>query len=171
MNSLKWEVVRHVELSDKTKISIAELKNQHWPYGIESQIEWMNKNIQNDDYHLLGFENSGMLRAYLTIVQLNVRYDGKEKSVFGIGGVCVDRSIIHSGLGKKLVLVANSYIQKEAKIGLLLCKEMLTDFYKKCDWINVDYEKACVAGRSFENIVMSYPHEFKCESISIDRNF
>ena len=30
MNELKWNVVRHADLSDKTRNSIAELKNQQW---------------------------------------------------------------------------------------------------------------------------------------------
>ncbi|WP_373219450.1 GNAT family N-acetyltransferase [Ruminococcus sp. 5_1_39BFAA] len=171
MNELNWNVVEHKDLSGKTRNSIAELKNQHWSYGIKSQIDWMNKNIQADDYHLLGVDSSGVLRAYLTLVHIQVKYDGKDDDALGIGGVSVDKSVEHSGIGKQLVSVANAYIKKKGKMGLLLCKDRLTEFYKKCEWVNVDCKIAYVDGQTFENVVMIYPHELKCESISIDRNF
>lgn len=171
MNEMNWNVVAHKDLTKKTKVCIAELKDQHWSYGIESQLNWMSKNVHADDSHLLGVDRSGILRAYLTLVKIKANYGGIENDALGIGGVCVDKSIEHSGIGKQLVAAANAYIESNAKTGLLLCKDELVEFYKKCKWITVDFEKAYVDGRSFENIIMTYPFKLKCESISLDRNF
>ncbi len=171
MNDLQWIIVKNADLTLETRNSIAKLKNQHWPYGIESQKDWMDKNIQADDYHLLGLDEKGILRSYLTIVQVNVKFAEKEDKALGLGGVCVDKSIEHCGFGKKLVLIANNFIQSEGKVGLLLCKENLVEFYEKCKWVVVDCERAYVDGHIFAYKVMTYLHSLKCDCISIDRNF
>ncbi len=171
MNELNWSIVAHRDLTNETRICIAELKNQHWSYGIESQLNWMSKNVHAEDSHLLGVDRSGTLRAYLTLVRIKVDYGEEENDAVGIGGVCVDKSVEHIGLGKQLVATANAYIESKTKIGLLLCKDGLVEFYKKCKWITVDCETAYVGGQSFDNIIMTYPFDLKCKRISIDRNF
>ena len=171
MNEMEYNLVKHCDLSDDLRIKIAELKNQHWPYGIESQINWINNNTQANDYHLLGLDNNRVIRAYLTIVNVKISNGEKIEDAVGIGGVCVDKRIEHSGIGKQLVTVANTYIKKKAKMGILLCKDMHIEFYKKCKWIKADYEMAFVDGQHFEEIVMTYPCVLRSKSIVIDRNF
>ena len=171
MNGLIWKIIPHVDLSIHDGLKIAELKNMHWPYGIDSQIKWMNANVKEGDFHLMGFDSRHRLTAYLTIVRLSIMLGEKKENVLGIGGVCVDRNVEHSGYGKSLVQEANRFISNEGLKGLLLCKDELVGFYEKCNWLNVDFSNAIVDGKIFSHRIMAYPNAIECSSMSIDRNF
>lgn len=169
-----WKAIKHNELSNEERMQIAELKNQHWPYGIESQLSWMDANIQLNDVHLLGVEQTGngeKLRAYSTITALKVCIDGKHDEFLGVGGVCIDKNLQHSGIGRLLLNVTGEYIERQDKQGILLCKETLQGFYKKCGWKLLDYEMAMVANRKYEQKIMLSMSKCSCNEIVIDRNF
>lgn len=171
---MKWRNAKQNELSFEEEIRIAELKNQHWPYGIDSQIQWMKKNIYANDVHLMGEEETEkgiVLRAYLTLSQLNVVIDNNNYDLIGIGGVCVDKGSQHTGMGKRLVDKANIYIKEQGRPGLLLCKDNLADFYKKCGWNLLKFQMAVVAGRNYEHNIMLLGANGSCSKIIIDRNF
>jgi len=156
------------------KLRIAELKEQHWQYGIESQLQWMKDNIISNDYHLMGEEVDGevvSLRAYISIIQLNIKIDGEIYDALGIGGVCVDKSIEHSGYGKLLVREACKYIISKGKTGILLCNDELKNFYEKCGWNQLIFERAEVAGIRYFNNIMLLFGVCKCSLITINRNF
>ena len=172
MNSLDWKTVGHPDLTEEELTAIAFLKDQHWTYGTESQINWIKNNIVSGDTHLLGTDpESGELRAYTTIVLLSAIIDGKNETALGIGSVCVDKKIEHSGYGKQLVMQADGFIRQSGYRGLLLCRDELTAFYKKCGWKSVRYKTATVADRSFEKNIMCLDFSFRCSSITINRNF
>lgn len=169
-----WKSIKHNELSDEERMKIAELKNQHWPYGIESQLSWIESNIQPNDVHLIGeeqTENGAVLRAYSTITTLKVRIDGKYDEFLGVGGVCVDKSIQHSGIGRLLMKATGEYIEQQEKKGILLCKENLQGFYRNCGWELLDYHMATVADMKYEQKVMILKSKFSCNEIVINRNF
>lgn len=172
MIELKWKFVKHVDLSVAEKLQIAELKNQHWPYGIESQLQWMKENINDNDYHILGIDAlTTNLLAYITIVQLKVVIDGITKPMLGIGGVCISKEIEHSGYGKILTKTAETFIQKRNLHGILLCKDELVHFYKKVGWKLIVFKQAEVAGSKYTHNVMCIGPAFVCDTIVIDRNF
>lgn len=172
MKPLLWKFVKHSDLLFADAIRIAELKDQHWSYGIDSQLCWIINNILNDDVHLIGEDANGNIRAYLTLVQVVVEYDNHEEKMIGIGGVCVDKSLEHKGYGKILIFNANEYIRRSGKKGILLCKEPLREFYYKCDWNSLSLSDVCVAGIKYEHLVLTYPKiiEAKC-MLLISRNF
>ena len=171
MMNLTWKIVKHTDLSIDDLHSIAVLKNQHWPYGIDSQIRWTKENVFDEDFHLMGMNEDYRLVAYITISRLSVVIDGVSNEVLGIGGVCIDKEFEHHGYGKKMVNEANSFIQCQSLMGLLLCKENLVAFYKKCGWLDIEFECALVAGNAFSHKIMAFPNMFMCKSIAIDRNF
>ena len=168
-----WKTVKNTDLSVGEKLQIAELKNQYWPYGIASQIRWMKDNIQKNDVHLMGEEidSSAILKAYITLSDLNIVVDGKSNSSIGIGGVCVDAALQHSGVGKQLMEAANRYIETQRKMGVLLCKNNLIGFYKKCGWKQLSFQTAVVAGFKYKYNIMSFNSDCSCSEITIDRNF
>ena len=169
-----WKSIKHKDISDAEKISIAKLKNLHWPYGIESQLRWMDANIRLDDVHLMGeeeTENGTELRAYSTITNQNVCIDGKHYEFLGVGGVCVDKNIQHSGIGRQLLKVTGEYIEQQEQKGILLCKETLQGFYEKCGWGLLDYRMARVADVGYEQKIMLLKSKCSCNEIVIDRNF
>lgn len=171
---MRWTTVKHKDLSDADKIRIATLKNQHWPYGIDSQLLWMEENIKMDDVHLLGEVDDGIaptLGAYITLSNLKVTIDGKCFDFIGAGGVCVDKRIQHSGFGKQLMNTADMYIREQGKPGIFLCKDAVLGFYIKCGWKILHYDSALIAGKVFEHHIMLNDRVCSCVNIAFDRNF
>ncbi len=171
MTELNWKYVINSALSKKISYQIAELKEQHWKYGIDSQLQWMHLNIKNDDYHILGLDEQNQILAYATIVCINVLIDGRKNNYYGLGCVCIDKRIEGQGYGKKLIENANIFLQHNDKIGFLLCKESLVSFYKKCNWKEVSYSKATVSKQQYNLKIMAFPKMIDCNCIIIDRNF
>ena len=171
---MNWRVIKHRDLSMADGLRIAYMKDQHWPYGLESQIFWMKDNIRMDDAHLMGEEQSGdktELKAYITLVNLSVAIDDLNIDCIGVGGVCVDKEMQHSGMGRHLMQEAGKYINEHSKPGILLCKEDLIPFYEKCGWKPIHYQIATVAGNYYEHNIMLLDKECTCSNIIIDRNF
>ena len=172
VTDMEWKIVKHSDLSQRDLLRICELKNQHWPYGMESQTQWMQNNLQDADYHLLGLkEDEDRLTAYLTVTELTVERDGKSERMLGLGCVCVDKRIEHGGYGKQLVKAANAFIRSQQCEGILLCKDSLVGFYQKCGWNDCTYQTAEVAGGSYHNHIMMLDQTDSSVRVSINRNF
>lgn len=176
MINLSWRLIKHTDLTVREKLKIAELKDQHWKYGIDSQIKWIMENILDNDYHVLGEENtkSGyVLRAYFNMVNIKIKLDKDEIEAIGIGNVCVDKNVEHSGYGKLLVLKANEYINLSEKQGALLCRKSLVDFYRKFGWKTAAAENAFVEENPYSRIIMLFPlkEDMMFSNIVISRSF
>lgn len=171
---MRWRIVNHDTLSETDLLRVAKIKDQHWSYGIDSQIEWMRKNVMDEDIHLIAESDerkSSEIRAYATLSKINIGIDGKEYVVIGIGSVCVGKEFLNCGLGKALILEANKFIKDNKSLGILLCKDKLVSFYEKCNWQILNYKVAEVAGAPFENKIMLLGGMDSCAKIVIDRNF
>ena len=176
MKNVKWLFIPNGDACQDDLRKIAQLKDQHWQYGIKSQVEWMKSNLIPQDVHLLGVsEESGELLAYLSITSLEVRIDNKiiDTEFVGLGNVCVSKEIEHSGYGSALVTEANRYISNKGMEGILLCKSSLLSFYKRCDWQNVNYIETYVAGRRYDKKIMCFPGRIPLNEhvINVNRNF
>lgn len=171
---MNWKIVNHKDLSMAEGLRIAYLKDQHWPYGLESQILWMRDNIEAEDTHLMGEEQHGEkidLLAYLTFTKVKTIVDEEQNNCIGVGGVCVDKSKQRSGLGKLLLQEAARYIITQEKTGILLCKDALVPFYEKCGWKLLKYQTAFVAGMKYEHNIMLLDKDCNCSNIILDKNF
>ena len=167
---MNWKVVKHKDLSIIESKRIANLKDQHWPHGLESQLLWMKVNIGMDDAHLMG-EEQDILMAYITLTNLSVIIDDQQLDCTGVGGVCVEKAMQHSGIGSLLMQEAGKYIEERAQLGILLCKDPLVPFYEKCGWKRVQYKSASVAGINYEHNIMLLGKNCTCSNIIIDKNF
>ena len=169
-----WKTVRHEDLAAADAYRIACLKDQHWTHGADSQLRWMADNLRPGDLHLLGEEATGAaprLLAYMTLTRLRVNVDGAEQDALGVGCVCVDKTALGSGLGKRLVLEANRFIRECEIPGVLLCKDALVPFYQKCGWSLLSCQTASVAGAPYDKRIMTLDRMPACASVDVDRNF
>ncbi len=168
-----WRIIKNDSLSDEDKLRIAEIKNQHWPYGISSQLEWMKKNIKDEDYHLIGEDRpySSFLLSYSTLSRLFVNIDDTNYEAIGVGGVCVSKSILHCGMGKQLMEEVDCFIRKQGKPGILLCQDKVVEFYMKYNWMLVDFNSAKVAGMPYYYNIMTLDNTVSCNEIVVDRYF
>lgn len=55
-----WKRIKHKDIGPEELKEIAKVKDQYWTYGIDSQIEWIQKNLSGDDIHLLGYCRKNM---------------------------------------------------------------------------------------------------------------
>jgi predicted GNAT family N-acyltransferase len=138
---MKISFFKHSELSNFLKFKIIDLKNQHWEYSPGQHLDWLNNNLNEDDYHLLISDEKDDAIAYLNLVNVKlIRNNQHEELVLGIGNVCVDKFKEKKGLGLLIMNVANYYLKKIFKQGILLCNDTLVSFYEKAGWKLFDGE-------------------------------
>ena len=171
---MQWRIINHKDLKKEDEYQIVKLKDQHWVYGIKSQMDWIRENVKEEDVHLIGqlySKEQLIIVAYLTMSKIQVRIDGNQYEAIGVGGVCVDRKKQHQGLGSILVYKANTIIQEKKKTGILLCKNNLIGFYERCKWEHLSFKKAIVADQKYDQEIMILHGVDMCKDITIDRYF
>lgn len=171
-------ILDNYEMSMYDLESIAKLKEQYWAYGIDSQMKWMENNLQNYDKHLMikvSGDEKGILLAYMNLTDIKAEIDETQCSVIGVGNVCVERKFEHKGWGKILMNEANHFIETSGKLGILLCKSELISFYKKCGWLKITRGGAevYVCGTLYEKELMVYPTDqaVNYKKLLFSRNF
>lgn len=170
----KLQIKRTKDLLEKEISEIIFLKQQFWNYPFEKQKFWFEQNICENDMHFLLFKDKE-LSAYLNAIKTYAIIDGKRIDIIGIGNVCVDSKLQKKGTGRLLMEKLNAYLDKNQLCGMLLCKDNLTDFYKKTGWILLKPQYVTVNAKKFNNNVMSYrTPQATCDKISkieLERNF
>lgn len=117
--------------------NICLLKDKNWSYGLENQLNWIQNNIEIEDIHALGYNDTDDLTAYTNLVHREIVInDIFEINVLGIGNVCVsDKGL---GVGTILMHEINYFLLKTKSIGILLCKNKLVNFYINNNWTLID---------------------------------
>lgn len=174
MNELRWKIIQHSEITDSDLVAIASLKDQHWIHGVDSQLEWMSRNIERSDFHILGESADDKLVAYLALVNIEVTINNQycSCSYLGLSNVCVDKTIEKKGLGSKLLFHANEFIKENNRPGILLCKDALIPFYAKNGWRMLKYHNAVVGPEDYLKNIMIFNCDLTCvNSIFVSKNF
>lgn len=184
MKKIHFFFKKNKELSNDERKEIIRLKQEHWNYNYSQQLVWLKQNLLPDDVHLMAYiynENSEnkqkYLVAYMNIVQITVTIDDQIFYMLGIGNVCVAKRFEHQGCGRQLIEMANSYLDKNRSIGVLLCKSSLVDFYKKIGWVTFENVEIYINSKGYQNNIMYYLSNNiedkirKCNVIRINRNF
>ena len=124
-------IIHHRDILFCQLVEIAQLKKLSWVYPIESQIEWIEKNVKPWDYHLL------MDNAYCHLTPLILSVDNETKLGYGVGSVCTREP--GKGYGKELMNEVNKFIGFAP--GLLFCRSRVVPFYSLYGWKVVDKSK------------------------------
>lgn len=127
----KLRIIKHAEIKLQDLNEIIRVKSIAWPYTYDQQVEWMNKNVKENDFHVL-LSGKKEIVAYLNLITTELIIDGLNYNALGIGNVCAIKK--GQGFGIELMRQTNQFIIQEGKIGLLFCKPNLVDFYLKCGW-------------------------------------
>lgn len=112
-------------------------------------MDWISKNIQPEDYHILIFENEELI-AYTNFVSVKVSINDNEIPFMGIGNVCTAES--GKGYGNLLMKVVNKTIIQQQWNAILFCKDNLIPYYTKYDWLKVGSEKILTKSLNCINI-------------------
>lgn len=151
-----YRIISHSDVSKETLLEIAEIKSVRWSYSLEEQLNWMNKNLKSNDYHLLIYANDIVI-AYANFVAVEAFVNENSIQFMGIGNVCTLES--GKGYGDILMKSINDTIITQNWKGVLLCKDYLISYYEKYDWILVEAYKITPQTRenilifNFENII------------------
>tara|TARA_B100000787_G_C16199015_1_gene303319 strand:- start:10328 stop:10825 length:498 start_codon:yes stop_codon:yes gene_type:complete len=145
---IKHKIITRDELNN-----IVKVKSSAWPYSYQSQLNWMKTNLTDDDLHLL-VKKDGLPIAYLNLISIEIDVDNKKSEGYGVGNVCTFKT--GEGMGKKIMVLANEFLKKENKVGLLFCKENLINFYCKSGWELINKNKLKLPFNNTEIETMIY---------------
>lgn len=132
---MQFEFHRNSHLTEHDKEQIISLKKTHWNYSEEEHKNWINHNLFKDDIHVLMLENE-VLVGYLNLIETEVIVNNESHPFLGIGNVCSKEK--GKGYGQQLLMEVNNYLVINEQQGVLLCKDELTEFYKKYNWVLLD---------------------------------
>jgi predicted GNAT family N-acyltransferase len=167
LNNFIVNFVKHSEVSSTLLDEVISLKQQHWPHSYKSQLDWINKNLNGNDYHLLLMNREGNLLGYMNLVNRMVNGN----PILGVGNVCINNVLLNKGIGTVLMQIGK-YYSKELSLDLvLLCKSDLAPFYKKCGFFQ-NKNKVFIGGEISHKCVMFSNSTYCSEtSILIDQSF
>lgn len=173
MKRYEIKIKQTSELTPDELKAIIRLKQQHWNYDDASQLAWFQKNVTEEDIHLLVLEGQALI-AYLDAVWVDVKLNGNPMRALGVGNVCVAKSHTNSGVGAMLIAALNFRLKSDDICGFLLCKDPLVGFYQKSNWKLLNAANITVAGAAFSHNAMGYhlPRNFdKIDKIEFSREF
>lgn len=156
------QIISHKNLDSSTLERIIKLKQCAWPYPKDSQMTWIQKNLKDDDLHIILMQ-AGRDVAYLNLCKVYSEINGEERSCMGIGNVCsVEKG---KGYGNRLMRVTNEWLKSNEKTGLLFCHSNVEIFYSKCDWVKIDKDVCDIEGITPE--VLVYAYNIPCSVLSL----
>lgn len=137
------KLVKHQDVTDKDIKEVVDLKSKQWNFDLDKQIQWINSNIKDSDFHVLLLLDKKNV-AYLNLIDIDLFMEGKVVKGLGVGNVCAIEK--GQGYGFKLMEAANKIIIELNKVGLLFCKEPLLKYYSSLGWVELnldEYEINC----------------------------
>lgn len=157
---LSFKLIVHKDISKEELTKICLLKDENWTYGIEKQLDWIENNLSGEDFHLLGYDLEGNLICYANlVVRKIVSHLVEEKTILGIGNVCVSIIQQKKGFGLVLMREINSTLMMKKLSGLLFCNSLTVPFYLKNNWILIKEETLSITLKSLNTNVMIFNNE------------
>lgn len=141
---MKVAYIPHQNISKDTLLDVVKIKSIAWPYTTNEQLEWINKNIKNEDIHVLLTNDKNDILAYLNLVEIELEIDDVTCKAFGIGNVCAATK--GSGYGSKLFSEVNKFLLFKNRKGLLFCNRKLVSFYERLGWKIISKKEIDIKG-------------------------
>lgn len=158
MFSLK--LIPHNEATQKQLNEIIRIKSKSWAYSHEKQVDWLTKNLNRTDIHvLLTFNKLNV--AYLNLIDIYLKVDGQIKIGYGIGNVCsLEKG---KGWGKEIMIQSNYFLENKNRIGLLFCRDTNLQFYIKNNWKLIGKEKIVIPfeNASIKTMIFNFGIDFR----------
>ncbi len=172
MNTLTYSLVNHSNISAEQIKKIIDLKKQHWNYSEDEHLKWISQNINNNDYHLMVYNNvNNEILAYLNLVEVFITFDESSPiSYLGIGNVCVNKFLNRNGLGLLLMQITNFLLKQLNKEGCLICKPHLHNFYSKSNWIKFESD-LYLNGLKVSNAGIYFSKKISSKTLTLSKNF
>lgn len=152
-------LIPHIDVTKIQLEDIIKIKSTAWPYDFDDQVKWINAHLKGTDIHVL-LSSNNKYRAYLNLIDIEIKIDGELFNGYGIGNVCALEK--GKGWGKELILKTNAFLYENNRIGLLFCRDLLVDFYRLCNWEILKRELTNITfeNKSIESMIFIYNKEF-----------
>ena len=132
-NSLKSKLSKNLTKSEINQI--CKLKNSQWKYGLNSQIKWFKKNINDDDIHNFIIHKK-IIISYTCLKKrtLYLKNNLTKKYYLYFDTCIVKKNFRNLGIGNKIMLLNSNVIKKNKLPSFLLCEKKLVEFYNQFGW-------------------------------------
>lgn len=134
--------------------SICKLKNTHWKYGLQSQINWFYENMKDRDIHNLAYLK-GKLVGYVSLRKRNFTSNNKKKRYLYFDTLIVLKKYRNFEIGHKLLNFTVKVIKKSKLHSMLICKKKVIKFYKRYKWKKIMQNKTKIIDHKYsKNLAM-----------------
>lgn len=160
--------IHHIDLCEKDLLDIIDLKMTVWSYPKESQLNWIKKNVDNNDVHYLLYDDVNLI-GYMFICSVSMVENNNKSNLYGISNVCVRKALQNKGYGS--ILLKNVLELYNNKPLILLTTSKNSAFYKKNGFSKFD-GLLIIDGKFERDIICFYKNfELKSKEINLDRSF
>ena len=133
---------------------ICQLKSTEWPFEIEKQYDWFNKQIKKKDIHILLIKKKNLI-GYTCLRYKNFFSKKKKISFLLFDTHIIKKSLRNKGLGKILITKAIRIIKKKNIISLLFCGQNHLKYYRKYNW-NIINKKKYLCNKNYKKKYLMY---------------
>ena len=146
-----------LKLNKNIIIQINKLKDSQWRFGLKSQLEWFEKNINKNDIHNLFYIKSKLIGyTLLRRRSYNTNHQFKKKSYILFDTLIIHKNYREKGFSNLLMSFNNTIIKETGLFSFLICQNDLVRFYKKNSWIKLNKNNIKILDHQFHTNGMLY---------------
>ena len=114
---------------------ICLLKDQHWKFGLNSQLRWFENNVKKKDINNLLYIKSKLI-GYTLLRKRTCKIDNLEKKTNYLlfDTLIIDKNFRNIKLSNLLMNFNNLIIKDTGLFSFLVCENKLVNFYTKNEW-------------------------------------
>ena len=154
--------IKTKKLKKKQVLDIIKLKDQHWKFGLKSQLFFFKKNFKSYDIHNLLYLSSKLI-GY-TALKRRTFYKKKEKKKYLLfDTLVISKDFRNLKLSNIIMNFNNKIIVNNKMQSILICENKLYKFYKKFLWSKID--RKSIALKDYETKKNFMGFNFKAKEL------
>lgn len=130
---LTLKSVKSIHINKKILKQILLLKQSHYKYNFNSQLEYFKKSYKKDDLHNLLFLNDKLI-GYTGLRKIRIKLNSKSKKILLFDTLLLNKKLRKKSMSPILMSFNNFIIEKNKIPSFLKCNKELVNFYKKFGW-------------------------------------
>ena len=149
-NNFLLKSITTSEISTNEIKQICSLKNQHWKFGINSQLRWFENNVKKFDLHNLFYIKSKLV-GYTLLRKRTYKIKNLKNNnhYLYFDTLVIDKKFRGMKLSDLLMSFNNTIIKLSGFSSFLICSNKLIDFYKKNNWNKLNNKSFSVEDHPF----------------------
>jgi hypothetical protein len=137
---LTLKSVKSINLNKEILREILLLKQSHYKYNFNSQLEHFKKNYKKDDLHNLLFFNDKLI-GYTGLRKIIIKLNSKNKKILLFDALLLNKKLRKKSFSPILMSFNSFIIIKNKMPSFLKCNKDLINFYKKFGWKKISNKK------------------------------